>query len=81
MSAPAQAARMMALHRVKRLPVVDADGAPQGVVSRGDPLKVFLRTDEDIAREVRGSGIVVVGLLPETWQSVAIGGWPTGSWR
>ncbi|MFF7678942.1 CBS domain-containing protein [Actinacidiphila glaucinigra] len=66
----AQAARTMALHRVKRLPVVDADGALQGVVSRGDLLKVFLRTDEDIARDVRG--IVMVDLLPEAWQSVGI---------
>ncbi|MDX3097881.1 CBS domain-containing protein [Streptomyces sp. ME01-24h] len=66
----AQAARAMALHGVKRLPVVDANGALQGVVSRGDLLKVFLRTDEDIARDVRG--IVMVDLLPEAWQSVGI---------
>ncbi|MDX3214999.1 CBS domain-containing protein [Streptomyces sp. ME02-6991-2B] len=66
----AQAARAMALHGVKRLPVVDTNGALQGVVSRGDLLKVFLRTDEDIARDVRG--IVMVDLLPEAWQSVGI---------
>ncbi|MFR9799079.1 CBS domain-containing protein [Streptomyces sp. MS06] len=47
-----QAARSMARHQVKRLPVVDADGLLQGIVSRSDLLKVFLRTDEDIAREV-----------------------------
>ncbi|WP_326580722.1 CBS domain-containing protein [Actinacidiphila glaucinigra] len=66
----AQAARAMALHRVKRLPVVDADGALQGVVSRGDLLKVLLRADEDIARDVRG--IVMVELLPEEWQCVDV---------
>ncbi|MEU1541161.1 hypothetical protein ABZ461_24190 [Actinacidiphila glaucinigra] len=36
----------------------------QGVVSGGDLLEVFLRTDEDIASDVRG--IVMVDLLPET---------------
>jgi CBS domain-containing protein len=49
----AQAARTMARHRVKRLPVVDDQGRLEGVVSRADLLKVFLRDDEDIAREVR----------------------------
>ncbi len=49
----AQAARTMAREKVKRLPVVDAVGLLQGVVSRADLLKVFLRTDEEIAEEVR----------------------------
>ncbi|MFI1506981.1 CBS domain-containing protein [Streptomyces sp. NPDC020597] len=49
----AQAARTMARAKVKRLPVVDAVGLLQGVVSRSDLLKVFLRTDEEIAEEVR----------------------------
>ncbi|MET7724656.1 CBS domain-containing protein [Streptomyces mirabilis] len=49
----AQAARTMARAKVKRLPVVDAMGLLEGVVSRGDLLKVFLRDDEDIAEEVR----------------------------
>ncbi|MEU6276547.1 CBS domain-containing protein [Streptomyces populi] len=49
----AQAARVMARAKVKRLPVVDELGGLQGVVSRGDLLKVFLRGDEDIAEEVR----------------------------
>ncbi|MDX3758626.1 CBS domain-containing protein [Streptomyces mirabilis] len=49
----AQAARTMAHAKVKRLPVVDAMGLLEGVVSRGDLLKVFLRGDEDIAEEVR----------------------------
>ncbi|MEU4091607.1 CBS domain-containing protein [Streptomyces sp. NPDC026673] len=66
----AQAARTMALHHVKRLPVVDEDGALRGVVSRGDLLKVFLRADEDIARDVRD--VVAGGLLPEAWQLVEI---------
>ncbi|MFE9171332.1 CBS domain-containing protein [Streptomyces kebangsaanensis] len=48
----AEAARRMALHRVKRLPVVDDKGLLEGMVSRGDLLKVFLRPDDDIAEEV-----------------------------
>ncbi|MFF7654849.1 CBS domain-containing protein [Streptomyces sp. NPDC007983] len=58
----AEAARIMAVRRVKRLPVVDVEGALQGIVSRGDLLKVFLRADEDIAEEVRRT--VVSDLFP-----------------
>ncbi|MEV7689402.1 CBS domain-containing protein [Streptomyces bungoensis] len=58
----AQAARTMAHARVKRLPVVDEVGMLQGVVSRTDLLKVFLRDDEDIAEEVRRE--VVTPLFP-----------------
>ncbi|MFJ1730561.1 CBS domain-containing protein [Streptomyces sp. NPDC088254] len=49
----ADAARIMARERVKRLPVVDEVGLLAGVVSRADLLKVFLRDDEEIAEEVR----------------------------
>ncbi|WP_225320584.1 CBS domain-containing protein [Streptomyces luteolifulvus] len=49
----AEAARIMARRRVKRLPVVDAVGMLQGVVSRSDLLKVFLRSDEELADEIR----------------------------
>lgn len=48
----AGAARVMARRRVKRLPVVDNSGLLQGIVSRGDLLKVFLREDEQIADEI-----------------------------
>jgi len=47
------AARMMNSHNLKSLPVVKPDGTLAGIVSRGDLLRVFLRTDEDIAGEVR----------------------------
>ncbi|MFB6835753.1 CBS domain-containing protein [Streptomyces sp. NPDC056361] len=57
-----RAARLMADRRVKRLPVVDADGIVQGIVSRSDLLKVFLRPDDDLAAEVRGE--VVEHLFP-----------------
>ncbi|WP_333775047.1 CBS domain-containing protein [Streptomyces sp. IBSBF 3136] len=49
----AEAARIMALRHVKRLPVVNAVGVLEGVVSRGDLLKVFLRPDNDLADEMR----------------------------
>ncbi|MFE4959690.1 CBS domain-containing protein [Streptomyces sp. NPDC056653] len=44
----AEAARIMARKRVKRLPVVNSLGMLEGVVSRSDLLKVFLRPDEEI---------------------------------
>ncbi|MEV5508216.1 CBS domain-containing protein [Streptomyces orinoci] len=49
----AEAARAMARTGVKRLPVVTAEGTLTGIVSRADLLKVYLREDADIAREVR----------------------------
>ncbi|MEO3799797.1 CBS domain-containing protein [Nonomuraea sp. B1E8] len=47
------AARLMDAHGVKRLAVVDHNGRLQGIVSRRDLVKVFLRGDEEIAVEVR----------------------------
>ncbi|MFF8378430.1 CBS domain-containing protein [Streptomyces sp. NPDC015661] len=51
----AEAARIMAKRRVKRLPVVNGLGMLEGVVSRSDLLKVFLRTDGEIEEEIRRS--------------------------
>ncbi|WP_327111156.1 CBS domain-containing protein [Streptomyces sp. NBC_01341] len=56
-----EAARIMARRRVKRLPVVDGVGLLEGVVSRGDLLKVFLRSDEEIADEAT----TVISQLPD----------------
>ncbi|MFI9201109.1 CBS domain-containing protein [Streptomyces sp. NPDC053048] len=47
-----EAARAMEEHRVKRLPVVDGTGRLVGLVSRGDLLRVFLRTDRAIREEI-----------------------------
>lgn len=59
------AARSMARHHVKRLPVVDEDGRLAGMVSRSDLLQVFLRDDQviqhDIVEEVLGQ---VEGVSP-----------------
>ncbi|MFI7445583.1 CBS domain-containing protein [Nonomuraea indica] len=46
------AARLMDRHGIKRLPVVDAGGRLVGIVSRRDLLKVFVRADDDIRREL-----------------------------
>jgi CBS-domain-containing membrane protein len=59
----AAAARQMDQHRLRMLPVVDPDGRLLGVVSRRNLLSVFLRTDKEIASEVR-SVLHNVLLLP-----------------
>ncbi|MCF3132363.1 CBS domain-containing protein [Streptomyces olivochromogenes] len=66
----AEAARIMALCHVKRLPVLDAEGTLEGLVSRGDLLKVFLRPDDEIAEEVRRD--VVDVLFPAPLEPVRI---------
>ena len=66
----AQAARIMALHKVKRLPVVDDEDRLRGIVSRADLLKVFLRSDQDIAGEVRRD--VVGHLFPVEAESIRV---------
>ncbi|WP_217549724.1 CBS domain-containing protein [Streptomyces sp. GbtcB6] len=49
----ADAARVMERHGVERLPVVDEEDRLIGIATRRDLLRVFLRTDEEIGREVR----------------------------
>ncbi|MFB7506899.1 CBS domain-containing protein [Streptomyces broussonetiae] len=66
----AEAARIMAQGGVKRLPVVDGSGLLQGIVSRADLLKVFLRDDEDIAEEVRRE--IVAYLFPLSSSTVQV---------
>lgn len=59
----AEAARIMDRQRVKRLPVTDDTGLLEGVVSRADLLRVFLRDDDDIAAEIRSE---VLPSMPTT---------------
>ncbi|MEQ4724298.1 CBS domain-containing protein [Nonomuraea sp. B19D2] len=59
------AARRMDEHGVKRLIVVAEDGTLQGVVSRRDLLKAFVRADADIAHELR-EDVLKRSLLVET---------------
>jgi CBS domain-containing protein len=48
----ANAASLMFQHRVQLLPVVDSENRAVGIVSRKQLLKVFLRSDELIRREI-----------------------------
>ncbi|WP_406153294.1 CBS domain-containing protein [Streptomyces sp. NBC_01023] len=68
----AQAARTMAVRKVKRLPVVDSAGMLHGIVSRSDLLKVFLRSDDDIAEDVRGEVVQHLFLAPQESVQVAV---------
>jgi CBS domain-containing protein len=47
-----RAARLMYTRKVKRLPVVDANGHLVGIVGRSDLLAVFDRSDEEIFKEI-----------------------------
>ncbi|MGI8335806.1 CBS domain-containing protein [Actinomadura scrupuli] len=47
-----EAARMLDRHRVKRLPVVDEQMRLVGIVSRRDLLRVFIRPDKEIRKEI-----------------------------
>jgi CBS domain-containing protein len=47
------AARLINVHHIRRLPVVDEDGKLVGIVSRRDLLSVFLRPDADITHDIR----------------------------
>ncbi|MGW7055946.1 CBS domain-containing protein [Streptomyces sp. NPDC054887] len=47
-----QAARELRRRHVKQLPVVDDDGLLTGIVSRSDLLDAFIRSDDEIRREV-----------------------------
>ncbi|MCH5671952.1 CBS domain-containing protein [Streptomyces gilvus] len=48
-----EAARVMVRHGVERLPVVDEEDRLVGIVTRHDLLRVFLRSDDAIRREVQ----------------------------
>ena len=58
-----EAARVMAHHHVKRLPVVDANGALVGIISRADVVAVFTRPDDVIEDEIREDIVKRVLLL------------------
>lgn len=48
-----EAARLMTNDGIKRLPVVDDEGALIGIVTRTDLVRAFARTDREIEREIR----------------------------
>ncbi|WIM92951.1 CBS domain-containing protein [Actinoplanes oblitus] len=49
----ARTARLMDANEIKRLPVTDDLGRLVGIVSRGDLLRTYLRSDEEIRDDVR----------------------------
>ncbi|MFB7504836.1 CBS domain-containing protein [Streptomyces broussonetiae] len=53
-----EAARLMTLHGIERLPVVDEEDRLVGIVTRRDLLQVFVRTDEEIRQAVRSEVLV-----------------------
>jgi CBS domain-containing protein len=53
----AEAARRMLLEHVNRLPVVE-DGKLVGIVTRADLVRAFVRSDADVAKEIREDVIV-----------------------
>lgn len=55
------AVRQLFQHRVNRLPVLGPEGRLVGIVSRSDVLRMFLRSDVSIRREVRTA---VAGDMP-----------------
>ncbi|MBC7274833.1 MAG: CBS domain-containing protein [Streptomyces sp.] len=68
----AEAARIMAQRKVKRLPVIGDTGLLEGLVSRADLLKVFLRPDEEIAAEVRHEIVSSLFLAPSEPLSIEV---------
>lgn len=63
----AEAARRLEAHRIKRMPVTDAAGHLVGIVSRRDILRVFLRTDDELAEDVRSLLVDSFWIAPEGW--------------
>lgn len=49
----AEAAQLLASHRIKRLPVVDEEGTLVGIVTRADLVRAFARSDAEIEHELR----------------------------
>lgn len=56
-----EAARTMTEQRVNRLPIVDGQGRLVGIVTRADLVRMFVRSDAEIRREIEHD--VVLGML------------------
>jgi len=68
----AEAASLMERNSVKRLPVVDERGELIGIVSRGDLIRVFTRSDADILREIEAEIFGRVLMLPPGMASAEV---------
>lgn len=67
-----QAARLMYVRRVKRLPVVDAENHLAGIISRADVLAVYDRPDVEIGEEIRNDIAVCESLADAARFDVAV---------
>lgn len=67
-----EAAGRMIDERINRLPVVDAGGALIGIVTRADLVRAFVRSDEEIAREIRSDVILHTLWIPPEQIQVAV---------
>jgi CBS domain-containing protein len=65
-----ETARLMQERNVRRLVVVDSSGRIAGIVSRSDLLQVFLRTDEELRREVKD--VLIPAVLLEATSTVHV---------
>jgi CBS domain-containing protein len=71
----AQAARLMVERRINRLPVVSEDGGLVGIVTRADLVRAFVRSDDEIARELREDvAVKTLWLNPEKLEISVEGG-------
>jgi CBS domain-containing protein len=62
----AEAAKRMLEEKVNRFPVVDEDGRLLGIVTRADLVRAFVRSDEEIANEIREDVILkTLWIAPE----------------
>jgi CBS domain-containing protein len=76
-----EAARLMSERNVRRLVVIDERGRIAGIVSRSDLLQVFLRSDEELHKEI-ASKLIPAVLLPSddavgvdvSWNVVTLSG-------
>jgi CBS domain-containing protein len=69
-----EAARRMVEHQVNRLPVLN-DGSLVGIVSRGDLVRAFTRSDEEILEELRNDVLPnKLWISPEDVDITVVGG-------
>jgi predicted transcriptional regulator len=60
-----EAVATMLDRNVKRLPVVDGEGLLVGIVTRADLVRLFTRSDEEIARDIRQDVVKRLWIAPE----------------
>lgn len=67
-----EAAETMIEENVNRLPVVDEDGLLVGIVTRADLVRAFVRSDDEIAKEIRDEVLLRTLWIPPGNVSVTV---------